>query len=51
MRTEFIPYSAYEGTDHTPTSLCPWSAVIIAVEGGWLAFESVSDHDTWQRQE
>lgn len=30
--------------------LAPWAAEIIEVEGGWMAFESVADAETWARQ-
>ena len=28
----------------------PWAAKIVAVEGGFMAFESVSDYETWEKQ-
>ena len=30
--------------------LAPWAAHIAAVDGGWLAFESVADYDLWASQ-
>lgn len=30
--------------------LAPWAAEIIEVEGGWVAFESVADAETWAKQ-
>lgn len=30
--------------------LVPWAAEIIEVEGGWVAFESVADAETWAKQ-
>jgi hypothetical protein len=29
---------------------CPWAAIIILVEGGYLAFESMQDYENWQNQ-
>ena len=28
----------------------PWAADVIEVEGGWMAFESTADADTWRAQ-
>lgn len=28
----------------------PWAAKLVAVEGGYMAFESVSDYETWSQQ-
>ena len=28
----------------------PGAAVIVKVEGGWLAFDTVTDYDTWRKQ-
>ncbi len=30
--------------------LAPWSAKVIKVEGGYMAFESVNDAKTWKNQ-
>jgi len=30
--------------------LAPWAAKIVKVEGGYMAFESVSDYQTWRKQ-
>lgn len=30
--------------------LDPWAAKIVKVEGGYMAFESVSDYQTWRKQ-
>ena len=27
-----------------------WAAKIVKVDGGWLAFESVADYNTWRQQ-
>ena len=29
---------------------CPWASRIAQVEGGYMCFESIVDHDTWKRQ-
>lgn len=31
-------------------ALAPWAAEIIEVEGGWVAFESVTDAETFSAQ-
>lgn len=59
MRTQFIltsdtPYA--DGQDSADTiaqakEIAPWAAEIVEVEGGYLAFESVTDFETWQRQQ
>jgi len=28
----------------------PWACKIVKVEGGYMAFESITDYDTWMRQ-
>ena len=28
----------------------PWAAKIVKVEGGYLAFESTVDYETWRKQ-
>jgi hypothetical protein len=30
--------------------LAPWAAKVVKVEGGYFAFESVADAQTWRRQ-
>ena len=30
--------------------LAPWAAKVVKVEGGYMAFESVSDYQTWRKQ-
>jgi hypothetical protein len=27
-----------------------WAAVVVAVDGGYMAFESICDYNTWARQ-
>lgn len=31
-------------------ALAPWAAEVIEIEGGWVAFESVEDADTFRSQ-
>lgn len=50
MRSLFIDL------DEAPTradaeALAPWACAIIEVEGGWHAFESATDAETWEGQE
>ncbi len=28
----------------------PWAAKIVKVDGGYMAFESIDDYNTWKRQ-
>lgn len=28
----------------------PWAAKVVKVTGGYLAFESMTDYETWKRQ-
>lgn len=30
--------------------LAPWAAIIIGVEGGYMAFESITDYKCWSKQ-
>lgn len=46
MRKEFVACSSYS----TAWRRCPWAAVIVKVEGGFLAFESVTDYQIWKGQ-
>ncbi|MGH6625128.1 MAG: hypothetical protein ACRECD_01050 [Burkholderiaceae bacterium] len=46
MRKEFVECK----TRATAVRRCPWAAVIIKVDGGYMAFESVNDADVWRRQ-
>ena len=41
-----------EGCDSEETArdLAPWAAVVIEVEGGYMAFESTTDYETWASQ-
>lgn len=46
MRTQFIE------TDKRAVAVkeCPWATKIIKVEGGYMAFESLTDYETWKNQ-
>jgi hypothetical protein len=46
MRSKFVEVETREEAE----ALCPWAAVIVEVEGGWHAFESVADYETWKGQ-
>ncbi len=46
MRQEFVECASRA----TAKRRCPWAAVIAKVEGGYHAFESVADYETWRRQ-
>jgi hypothetical protein len=46
MRKEFINASSAKQA----RKLAPWAAKVVKVEGGYLAFESVADAQTWRRQ-
>lgn len=46
MRIEFVSAP----TRARAARLAPWAARIAKVEGGYRAFESVSDYDTWRGQ-
>jgi len=28
----------------------PWASRIVKVEGGYMAFESIADYETWRKQ-
>lgn len=47
MRTEFFPGNV---SRYFVTRQCPWAAKVVKVEGGYLAFESIADWKTWQKQ-
>ena len=44
MRREYIIVNTFAEAE----AVAPWAAVLIAVEGGFMAFESVTDADTWE---
>jgi hypothetical protein len=37
-------------TQEQAYELAPWAAIVVKVEGGWMAFESMSDYETWSKQ-
>lgn len=45
MRTEFLQVTAAKARQ-----LAPWAAKIVKVDGGYRAFESLADYETWKRQ-
>jgi len=49
MRTEFIPFETAD-TREDVYKIATWAAVIVEVDGGWMAFESETDYTTWERQ-
>lgn len=56
MRIEFIP-TPTSGTkadkkraEQRCLETCVWAAKIIRVDGGFIAFESITDYETWKRQ-
>ena len=46
MKTEYINAL----TVKQARLLAPWAAKIVKVDGGYIAFESVSDYQTWRKQ-
>lgn len=46
MRHEYIIAKTFAEAEEQ----APWAAVIIAVEGGFMAFESAADADIWEAQ-
>jgi hypothetical protein len=46
MRVEFIPCASRS----TAARQCPWAAKIVKVDGGFRAFESMADYETWHGQ-
>lgn len=46
MRTEFLEVS----TRYQARKAAPWAAVIASVCGGFRAFESAADYQTWRNQ-
>ena len=46
MRTQFVQTSSRK----TAEAECPWAAKIVKVDGGYMAFESIADYQTWRRQ-
>lgn len=46
MRTEFVECKSRS----TAVRRCPWAAKIVKVDGGYRAFESISDYRVWKGQ-
>ena len=46
MRRELIECK----TRKTAAKRAPWAAELVKVEGGWMAFESFQDAQTWRSQ-
>lgn len=46
MRSEFIEAK----TKKQAEKKAPWACRIVKVEGGYHAFESIEDYETWRRQ-
>jgi hypothetical protein len=46
MRKEFVECKTVEEAKDT----CPWASKIVRAEGGSMAFESIADFETWERQ-
>lgn len=46
MRKTFLEVT----TRYQARKAAPWAAVIARCEGGFYAFESVTDYDIWRRQ-
>jgi hypothetical protein len=49
MRQAFIP-TAEAATIEEARAMAPWAAEVIEADGGWMAFESADDADTWSKQ-
>ena len=50
MRTEFIPENVNFASEQIHTEFAPWASVVIPVDGGWMAWESVADYDKLRAQ-
>jgi hypothetical protein len=46
MRTEFCEVETIEDAEKQ----CPWASKIVEVDGGYMAFESMTDYETWAAQ-
>ena len=46
MRQKFLEVS----TAREARTLAPWAAKIVKVTGGYMAFESIADYQTWAAQ-
>ena len=43
MRREFLEVATIEEAQAN----CPWAAEIVEVDGGFMAFESMDEYNTW----
>ena len=50
MRSEFIPDVDTLDIEWIDLPAVSWAAIIIRVDGGWQAFESVDDYAIWEGQ-
>lgn len=53
MRQQFIemPEATYSAKDLKKAhEIAPWAAKVAKVDGGYMAFESITDCDTWRKQ-
>lgn len=46
MRSQFVQVETLAEAEDA----CPWAAKIVEVDGGFRAFESVADYETWAQQ-
>lgn len=46
MRKTFIQVDSRKQAKDT----APWAAKIVKVDGGYVAFESIADYETWRKQ-
>lgn len=46
MRQEFLAVETIEQAEQ----LAPWAAKIVECDGGYMAFESITDYETWMAQ-
>lgn len=47
MQCEFVEVETLDEAEVA----CPWATIVVKVEGGYLAFESVADYETWKAQQ
>ncbi len=47
MRTQFLQVETFDEAQDA----APWAAKIVEVEGGYMAFESMTDYETWNNQQ
>ena len=56
MRREFVPVlteptEKKQTEDEIRSSACSWAAEVVAVDGGYMCFESAEDFKVWLDQE